>query len=748
MSSFMASSQVGNPVRRRLGLLAPLALAVLATPSDTQAFNPLTSLAEFNRIVGSGVSALGRHTLASAGNVLGNMVDALATPVLEGAELRGWRLLDDVEDRVSRQVDHAREAARDVTNTAAEQALRVAGNVNQDMAARILQAQVAANDVAQRTLGRLDDVARARIKQAGAEARNLVEKVSAETKKRLDDLDRILEVRAGQLEGIVSRSILQADAAVAARIDQADEAVGKRIGNVDVVITKQGLAAEGSILRVATLIAMVVLLAFVIWRLWVEFVEAWRRMGDHKGVARMGHTLKDAALRMVVQLLLAGAGAAGLYVLSDGLSVGPRKERDALAAHHDQALKNAVAALDFTRVKYHAAQLQLLDATPEDEKRHVALVMKSELLRTVLMRGASFRTLDGLRDLMKTVSDVEHALGQPDADVESVKAHVLWRVGATREAEYEAACHAARALELGKGAAPEGFLLRPLAEHYVRLFKDDPSLPEFRGNDTCAATLQVAAVPSLDQVKPYPPLQHLFVFDHAVRKLQRTSNAAYVALLEQHVAYRLAGGRARLAPGTATMDALVEREKQAKAVVAAWREFDMTLESNPWLLGTPLVLAVFQLNDAMLSHALWFLDNRDTDKLPPRLAEAETAGAKATMAPVRMAWLQRYAPALGRRLQDVVSYQESERFLEYEQQLLVLERSVEAFRTGLSSEGMGVMQHAWRAAEAAAALGLYAERNGRPVRYADVLAANFPDGWSVPDTVKSRIQDAYRLRPL
>jgi hypothetical protein len=125
-------------------------------------------------------------------------------------------------------------------------------------------------------------------------------------KQRLEQADTILEARIGQVNEAVQQSIVRADGAVEARIAQLDELTGRRLGNVDVIATKQSLNIEGSLLKVAALVALSVFLVFVLREISRD-IDAYYDQIDkptsrvRSAVGATGHVLKGVAKRLVVE---------------------------------------------------------------------------------------------------------------------------------------------------------------------------------------------------------------------------------------------------------------------------------------------------------------------------------------------------------------------------------------------------------------------------------------------------------------
>ncbi len=659
----------------------PLLLAALAlcTARPAEAWNPLRS-------VGDAAKRAGR----AIGGVVGGFVESATAPTIRNAEVSGRRLIADVEGALDRQLAHAGGVASKLVGEVDRSLGDKLDRVDRSLEARLVQANVAADEIVDRTfgrldhsIGRLDAAARRRIDQIGKVGRDLIGRADEAAVKLLAQADAILERRTADLHQLVSASIRQADDAAAARIEQLDEVAGRRIGSVDVIATKQSLGLEAMLLRLAALVGMVGFIAFVLWRMFVEASRAWADALAVGSTRRIRTALARGAPRFLAQLGLGGAGIAALYLLAGYL---PR-DAEARTAHqiaeHERALASAFVAYDFTDVRYHSTQLEVLstDAAP----RYRALARKAELLRMVLGRPALLQSPSGVRRVAAEVDAVERVLGSSDPDLLTLKAFVTWRIGATRHDEYEAADLCARALELG-AAAPEGFMLEALARNYLRAFLHDP-YPA--GDRVAAADLGRlrSALPAPPPDAPGPPeslqFQHILEYNELVARLDVESTAAYLDMLDAHVEYTRARGAAN--GGREPAEARAARARRlahAERVVAAWRTFDAELATSPWLADDPIVLAAFTLDDAVLARALYFTVVPEATGLPPAfVAEPSKLPelVRVKTAPIRVAWARRYAALVGPNAAELLAIEEARRFKDFERRAIDFERAYLAF---------------------------------------------------------------------
>jgi hypothetical protein len=745
---------------RKLLMLVTFCATLLFPMASRAAWNPLQAIADAGRAVLSGVKAVGGAIGGVIGAPFGGLVNSLATPTIETAESSGHRLIQDVNDKLGQQIDHVDAAAKDVVSFAGDQidkkiAVRI-DQVNGDLSARIVQVTSSGDFL----IGRVDEVARNRIDQAFSRIEGTEQIVNADVRNRLDQIDVIVERRTVQVQSAVAASIAQVDDAVAKRLEQADEIIGKRIGSVDVVITKQAINAEGSILRIGALLAAVAFVAFALWRFWrevsphVPVPKDRMESGRFEALSRVKTGLQIAWKPLAWQIGMAAVCVAVLFGLSIVVTVGPRGRAKDLVAFHEKALTAAASALDLTAVRYHAAQLQFLDSDEKQERHHHAVAIKAELMRAVFTRPTLLQSTGGVRELMARVDEVEKAMSaqsdkaadeSDDPDLKTIKAHILWQVGTMRSAEREAATLCAMALKQARQNPQLDFQLRPLAEHYVRIVAKEHVPPEM------ASELSNALQDQKWQSSAFPQLQHLFSFDTAVQRLEQRASPAFVALIEAHAESLRSAGQER-------KQALAQRTQRAREVVAAWQAFDETLQTDPWVATSNLVFRSFKLNDAQLSHALWYAENGSTTELPPLLMQSEsrssqtepngkhpvraappaaptlTALQRVRLAPVRVAWFNRYAPLLSDPARRLLAYQEAQRFRLLEQRTHEFEATTVAYLNSVRSPGPKSKDALRRmrdmmesAAASAASLRLYSSSGGNFLPYGEVLEQTYVD---------------------
>jgi hypothetical protein len=727
------------------------------------------------------------------GKPLGGFVEAATVPAVQRVEVSAHRILSDVDVRVQNRIGQARLAGESIVTQVDLAAQARVAQVNTATQARVAQVDAAA----EARLAQADGIIAARVAQVDAsvdarlaqaigglsqlerqaigDAQKLLEKVDAVAEQRIAHVDAVIGARIGQVRGTVQDAIAQADEAARGRIDQLDEVAERRLGSVDVIASKLSLNLQVTLLKVGALLGMVAFLVFALRHLFTHVPQAltdWKNSRPEWGAARRGAVVSATSIGWVLVHLVAGAVVVGGFaLLAHVLPIGPRKEAAELAQVHRQGLDDSYHALDFSRVRYHAAQLTILD--PANELTHRATQARAELIRTAFARPGLLTSAAGIRELSREIAEAE-ALDRratPDAgitpDILAVRCHLGWQLAPTRSAELDAVSACARALDTGASSGP--FALGPLAARYIRLFLarlPPPYEPSADHPYDIAALARLSAPVAEDpSALPFDAAEK---YDELVLGLDRASSNAYVALLEAQADLAVAVaalGRKRVpaygtpaaslaAPERAVVDAKHARLERARDVIAAWRRFDTQLEAAPELHGSELTLSVLTLNDAPLSQALWFEAHPDSLADAPRLHDEKDAGARLAMAPIRIAWARRYLVALSSEVQALVGYEESERFTRYEQAAFDFQRAYVAYRKALASTAtpraeLSSLRH--DAALGAAKLGLYTNAPNEAPQALGLALLSAPNAAASSADITSKVRDGYdaaRLRLL
>src|SRR6185369_10789756 len=84
-------------------------------------------------------------------------------------------------------------------------------------------------------------------------------------------------------------------------------------GNLDVIATKQSLALEGGLLRLAAFVGLLGFVGFVFWRFFIEIGRAQGLVTEEK--RRVRQIARHASPRLGLQILVATAGGVALLWL-------------------------------------------------------------------------------------------------------------------------------------------------------------------------------------------------------------------------------------------------------------------------------------------------------------------------------------------------------------------------------------------------------------------------------------------------
>jgi hypothetical protein len=398
--------------------------------------------------------------------------------------------------------------------------------------------------------------------------------------------------------------------------------------------------------------------------------------------------------------------------------------------------------------RYHESQLELLAADRTAQYR--GRLKKVELLHSLFTRPGQLHTPKGLANLVAEVAEVEAAVGTTDPDVLIAKAYVLWQVGGTRDDEYEAATLCATALRRGRSA-----LLAPLARNYIAAFLDDPYQPRDADPASLAELGKLGAMSS--DPGETTQFDRVIEFNTLVRNLDRASTAAYLDMLAAQADLRAAlPARARGPDSAAARAARDARTAAANRLIEAWATFDRTLEASPSFASDAMVLSVFTLDDAVLTRARYYVAVPEANDPAPMLTARPTPAGltpilRARIAPLRVAWEQRYAPILGPNEREIVAYEEARRFEAFEQRAAAFETAYVDFLVGVRTHiAPGkLLTLAVAAATRAAGMTLYRDTpTGRITEAARILAAVGSSGQHASDETLAHIALNYRIRRL
>jgi hypothetical protein len=613
--------------------------------------------------------------------------------------------------------------------------------------ARILQVTTGLDTSVDRALGQLQGTGDELIDRLTGNASSLIKEVQASVLTDLNRLDELVKERSADLDKMLEKRTNQINQALQDRITQIDDVARSRLGDVNAIATKQRLELESMLVRVAVMIGSVVFLVYVLQRLWKRYLDLVdNRKLTERGPRRAAALVTRLAPALAGPLLVAACALVLFGSLYRWLPAGAAQQLEREVATHHALLSGSVLHVDPPRARFEASVLSHLDS--QNTARYDGLAAKAALIRDVIAVPTLLASDAGVEQFAQRLSRIERELGaEPDPDSLTLHALLLWKTGETRRAEHEAASLAARALNL----SPRGFALLPLARAYVQTFLNQPYFePELGEGRDAMGVDELSDALALSSPEPTDsPFAGITRLAELMRTLQAASSASYAKMAESNAIAAWARGPGKSTPGAKNVgdDALAARTAAAKQVVEAWRKFDDDLQRSELVKGR-LLLNVFGLNDAPLSRALWF-SGHPTEASPKAKALLEMKVAeRVKAAPARIAWARRYAQLLGGTAGTLLELEEARQFQVWERFALELEDALVAREQAERSHQDEAVSR-WRAAVAAAALGLYVERDGARVAYAKVLAGDLetaPAG-AKPAAGKKRPESNGKARP-
>lgn len=633
-----------------------------------------------------------------------SLAEAASTPVIRNVESTGRRLLYDFEGVTARRLDQAGTIVNKAVDNAFEETGKLAAKIDVSLEARIMQLDRSVNATidnvgqeARATLMTVDAVIGHNIARARKAAIDVLARADQSVAARLKQLDEMLRLRIGDVSQMIRTTLQQVDEMAKARLEQLDEIAGRRIGNLDVVATKQGLSLEAMLVRLSTLLGAFAFFAFLMWSAWTNFVKH-SELIDHLRSNDSGTDLEKRTIKRKLglwglQTAFALACFGAVVVVAGYLPKPAEARRTVQVADHARALAYAVRDYDFTGVSYHHSQLDILRPGDPSFK---GLAMKADLLRDIFERPARLHTVEGLNELGRELEKARGvAPGDPDLLV--LQAYVIWQAGTTREDELDSAYLCAQAMTMKRHGMvierflPGRFMLRPLAENYVRRFEHDP-YEYVAGSDEEKKVMAIRAV-AVPETSRMPELAQVLAYNELVAQLDDAMMPAYVEMLDAHAAYAAAAAPvAGVYDVAKATEARAARSKAAKTVVEAWLAFDNALADSDELAGDPASLNAFTLDDAIMSQAMYFWAEAHDDeghelpldpKKPPVVAtmaffdgaaparkplpagprkEDPKLRLRAAARPLRTLWAERMSPLLGKYTQDVLAKEEADRF--------------------------------------------------------------------------------------
>jgi hypothetical protein len=750
----MQQTREGRRLVRRISIAPQVLVLAVSLSCEVLLLSPPTQAS-----VGDFLTDVGR----ALGKPFGGFVESLVTPSLRAVD---DRLVSSVDRRLGERIEQVNRSASGLLDRTDELLGKtvnqvdtvVANRLSQAdgiMAARIAQIGVTGNQLLDNAIGKLDGTLDKNIRLVGTMVRATVNQLNDVSKRRVAQIDGVLAVRIDQLQGAVQESIADVDRAIEQRLEQVDEISERRVGNLDVVGTRQILNLEGALTRLASLFATLALVVLTLVRLGQELWERWEQApADRRFLARVWAITDLRLLASFFRVVIAHAtifailfGVLQYFARRPSAEVTTRLK--ALHALYDTGFRSSEQALDYRGALYNASQLAILE--PERAAVLSVRVTKLKLMRDVLGRSALFERPETARNLARNVAtlnaQIEAQTRKQDPDLLTLQCYIRWQLAADRPSEGVAAADCSRALTIAGEQKDAGtFLLARLAQHYVARHSAFPSWGT-------SAELQP------ESPEPLPGFEHVHAYDDLVTALDAASTSAYVELLaaqvevERLLRERRSGTASprKPAPTASARTAADARAQQisdakgarltaARSVVAAWKAFDEALLKNEWISGTNSELAVFLLNDAILTRALYVVAAPEADELPAKIKDIADPLLRMRVVPPRVEWMRRYLGWLGDDARRLATFEESERFSSFEDEVIAFERAFVELRLASAPEAA---LHA-RAARAAAQLALYVTANGRRAPLAQDLLGTV----AIDDDVHEEIESLANTRRL
>jgi hypothetical protein len=683
------------------------------------------------------------------GKPFGGLINAATAPTIANVQGAVNQVVANVDDRLNKDVVRAGDVLKNDANQVVTQGLT---QVDTIAAARIDQVYLDTSKIVGQ-VGALEN-------KAIVDVKSVVKDVDTRVNKDLDRIDSIVDTRIQQVDGVVKDAIGQADTDIKARIAQADDAAQKALGSADVLVAKETLGIQAALIRVGGVIGAVIFLVASLWWLFqhlpAHLQETARITNSEDRWKRHRRFAWVSAASVSVHVVFGAACFAGLMWLSNNLPASAQRSTQALITSHETALGESAAGLDFTMVRYHAAELAILN--PDGVSKYRALEHRAGLVRAALTRPGLLASQDGIGELAAMIDGVR-MLGDAQADVYAVMGYVEWQLARNRADEAKAVGAFVHAFDVDKqrkdpNDPTTAFVLRGFASRYVALFCQ-------RRPASFAWPNGMAPSHSLDEVCSYgaaatapPLLRPLSTYDDAVLDLVKKSDAAYVKMLDAQASLEaatsvlgkepvptLAKGSDGLSPAQKSVyDAKRARLDAATALQVAWVAFDHAVDGDSTLPSAARA-ALFTLNDVPLTQAVWAINSPDDTKRPPAIAKVADKVLRMRSSPARVTWAGRYLGGAGPLTQVVAAREVTSAYTSDERRTIDFEDAYIDYRKALAARGVDLTSKRDAAAAAASTMGIYDDATPRRP-----LASSLPDGVNAaPASVND---DGVRLRLL
>jgi hypothetical protein len=329
-----------------------------------------------------------------------------------------------------------------------------------------------------------------------------------------------------------------------------------------------------------------------------------------------------------------------------------------LKDRHLSSFDESIGNLDFRLAAFHATQLQTIDHFNKD---YAFLAEKTSLLRDVLLRPTSYKTIEGLA---RTEGQLKKLLDPRDSkprdnDIETAFVLVLWQARRDKFTQYLAANACAHILENDKKARasdPETrFALAPVALHYLNAYMASPlsdreleilqsdsnmaqkdtesdaysKLFPLQPTSKLTAALADAKQDPRNATTLESPIYSSIGYGSITAKMYPRAVSTYYAMINLQAQAAAEGDAAQA-------KVLIEKRNElARSLVSVWEEWFTAMASASIDLSFSNRLAILQGLHATYARAATYASSNTAEIAKPSLPEAKLFHTKWLDASVR-----------------------------------------------------------------------------------------------------------------
>lgn len=458
-----------------------------------------------------------------------------------------------------------------------------------------------------------------KFEEAGVRVVNLADqKLNDSLNQKIAQADALLQARLADLNADITqqRQALMTDLAGVSRqlISELDDTIRKniadgdiilesRFGNINTIAENQTILFKKAIQELIIIGAALAIIIYVcIQVLKIDFANiSVRRIRDTSWLSLAN--MRAAIGRFFLVTAVTGVCALAGYSVVSALAT---RDQQALREAYLHNYESKLTDFNFRYASYNASQLQVLD--PSNDV-YEALSLKANILRVVLANPYSYSSSGGYAELISKIRKVESINARygrdPDPDMATITAFVMWQRGSDSMSRYAAASLAAITLNNNKG---RDWPTRPLARYFVAMYSANPirdaflrkagfvkddanakieanewasAIKGFRylGNEEILGTYKSISMDVAD-VDPRSPFAAYIYYGRVYTIFQKTVSSAYSTMV-------LANYRASIEAGQQQVDDIALRNASADKIMVAFAEYMNGLR-NPILDETNL----------------------------------------------------------------------------------------------------------------------------------------------------------------